>query len=111
MALAELLGARSGDEELHPLTASLVAAVAEHTAEVDEVLATYAQGWTLGRMPAVDRAVLRVGAAELVYQPDTPAGVAISEAVGIATELSTNESPTFVNGLLARVAEVRHTLG
>ena len=61
-------------------------------------------------MPAVDRAILRVGAWEVLFNDDIPDAVAISEAVALATELSTDESPTFVNGLLARLSEVKATI-
>ena len=71
---------------------------------------TYSQGWTLERMPAVDRAILRLGAWEVLCNDDVPDGVAISEAVALAKTLSTDESPAFVNGLLARLAEVKPTI-
>lgn len=95
---------------LAEFTADLVSGVVEHWAAVDELLSTYSQGWTLDRMPAVDRAILRLGAYEVVYAADVPDGVAISEWVALATQLSTDESPKFVNGLLARLAEVKPTL-
>ncbi len=84
--------------------------VVEHRAQLDELITTYAQGWTLQRMPAVDRAILRLGAFEVLFSEDVPEPVAISEWVGMATELSTDDSPRFVNGLLARLAEVKPTL-
>ena len=67
-------------------------------------------GWTLERMPAVDRAVLRLGAYELLYEADVPDAVCIDEAVELARELSTEESPAFVNGLLARLLELKPSL-
>ena len=67
-------------------------------------------GWTVERMPSVDRAILRLGAYEVLYAEDVPEGVAIAEAVELAKSLSTDESPKFVNGLLARLAEVKPTL-
>ena len=67
-------------------------------------------GWSLERMPAVDRAILRLGAYEVLYAEDVPEPVAISEAVALATELSTDESPRFVNGVLGRLLEVKPTL-
>lgn len=84
----------------------LVEGVTRHRTEIDQILAEYAEGWTLDRMPAVDRAVLRLGTYELLFAPDVPEGVAISEAVELARELSTDASPGFVNGLLAKVAAV-----
>ncbi len=74
------------------------------------MLETYSQGWSLARMPAVDRALLRIGAWELLHNPEVPGEVAIAEAVTLATELSTDDSPRFVNGLLARVHSLRETL-
>ena len=91
-------------------TGDLVTGVVEHWTQIDELIATYSQGWTLARMPAVDRAILRLGAYEVLYSTDVPEAVAISEWVGLATELSTDDSPKFVNGLLGRLAEVKPTL-
>ncbi|WP_432564881.1 transcription antitermination factor NusB [Kineococcus sp. SYSU DK003] len=89
---------------------TLVEGVVAHQARIDEVLSTYSMGWTIDRMPAVDRAVLRIGVWEILHAPDVPDHVAVSEAVEIAQELSTDESPKFVNGLLARIAELKETL-
>ena len=77
---------------------------------IDEVIATYSQAWPLERMPAVDRAIVRVGIAELLWRPEVDSGVAISEAVEIATVLSTPESGRFINGLLGQVAMLRSSL-
>ena len=78
-----------------------------HRDQIDELLAAHAQGWTLDRMPAVDRNVLRIGTFELLWQDDVPDAVAISEAVQLARDLSTDGSPSFVNGLLARLLELK----
>lgn len=83
----------------------LVDGVVDHRAEIDELIETYAQGWTLARMPAVDRAILRIGVWELLHNDDIPTGVAISEAVEAATVLSTEDSSGFINGLLAKIAQ------
>lgn len=88
----------------------LVDGVAEHRDRIDELIATYSVGWTLDRMPIVDRNVLRLGAYELLWSDEVPEGVAISEAVALATELSTDESPRFVNGLLSRLLELKPSL-
>jgi N utilization substance protein B len=72
--------------------------------EIDETIQTFARGWTLERMPAVDRAILRVAVWELQHESTVPAGVVISEAVDLATELGSDDSARFVNGLLASVA-------
>ncbi|MGD0685737.1 MAG: transcription antitermination factor NusB [Streptosporangiaceae bacterium] len=87
--------------------AELVRGVQEHREQIDELLAGNARGWTLERMPAVDRNILRIGAYELFWGADVPDGVAISEAVLLAGELSTDASSAFVNGLLARLLELR----
>jgi len=79
-------------------------------AQIDEFLTTYSQGWPLERMPSVDRIILRVGSWELLYNDDIPDGVAVSEAVELAKTLSTDESPSFVNGLLGRLQQLKPTL-
>jgi N utilization substance protein B len=76
----------------------------DHSVEVDEAIQTYARGWTLERMPSVDRAILRVSVWELLYNRNVPAAAVISEAVELATDLGSDDSPRFVNGLLAAVA-------
>jgi N utilization substance protein B len=90
--------------------AELVRGVVAHSARIDELISAHAEGWTLDRMPAVDRNVLRIGVYELYWAPDVPDGVAISEAVALASDLSTDASPAFVNGLLARLLELKPTL-
>jgi N utilization substance protein B len=88
----------------------LVAGVGTHRERIDELIATYSVGWTLDRMPMVDRNILRLGAYELLWNDEVPDGVAISESVALATELSTDESPRFVNGLLSRLLELKPSL-
>ena len=88
----------------------LVEGVVAHRARIDELLATYSEGWTLERMPAVDRTILRLGAYELLWCDGVPDGVAIDEAVELARALSTDESPKFVNGLLSRLLQVKPSL-
>jgi len=87
--------------------AELVRGVQAHRTQIDELLAAHATGWTLERMPAVDRNVLRIGTYELLWAQDVPDAVALSEAVVLATDLSTEGSPAFVNGLLARLLELK----
>ena len=108
--LRERLATPVTEAPLSEFTADLVMGVVEHWGQVDELISTYSLGWTLSRMPAVDRAILRLGAYEVLFSTDVPEPVAISEWVGLATELSTDDSPRFVNGLLARLAEVKPTL-
>jgi N utilization substance protein B len=108
--LAERLAKPVTEAPLNQYTADLVEGVVAHWTDINELLATYSQGWTVERMPSVDRAILRLGAYEVLYAEDVPEGVAIAEAVELAKTLSTDESPKFVNGLLARLAEVKPTL-
>lgn len=83
----------------------VVVGVGDHVEELDKWIADYARDWTIERMPALDRALLRMGVYELLYRPDVPTGAVISEAVELAQRFSTDESSRFVNGMLARIAE------
>lgn len=108
--LAERLAKPVTEAPLNQYTADLVEGVVAHWTDINELLTTYSQGWSLERMPSVDRAILRLGAYEVLYGSDVPEGVAISEAVELARSLSTDDSPKFVNGLLGRLVEVKPTL-
>lgn len=110
--LGETLAGRiaEGEPPVNEYTVTLVEGVAEHRERLDALLTEHAVGWTLERMPAVDRNLLRIGAYEILYADDVPDAVAVSEAVGLAKDLSTDESPGFVNGLLARLVEVKPRL-
>ncbi len=99
-----------GDPPVNEYTVSLIEGAQEHRARIDEILAAYAEGWTIERMPGVDRAVLRLGVYELLWRDDVPDAVVIDEAVELAKSLSTDESPRFVNGVLARVLRDRAVL-
>lgn len=99
-----------GARPSNPYTETLVRGVAEHLARIDEILTTYAQGWTLARMPAVDRNVLRLGTYEMLYVDDVPDTVAVTEAMALVRELSTDESPSFVNGVLGAIQKSKPTL-
>ncbi|MDL4771024.1 MULTISPECIES: transcription antitermination factor NusB [Thermomonosporaceae] len=111
----EVLAARGrpNQDELaeYPHAVRMIEGVQEHRERIDELIATYATGWTLERMPVVDRNILRMGAYEILWVDDVPDGVAVSEAVGLASELSTDESPRFVNGLLSRIQQLKPSLG
>ena len=98
------------DPPVGEYASALVEGVVTQQDRIDEILSTYSMGWTIDRMPAVDRAILRIGVWEVLHAPDVPDHVAVSEAVEIAQDLSTDESPKFVNGLLARIAELKETL-
>ncbi|RSM61282.1 transcription antitermination factor NusB [Amycolatopsis sp. WAC 01375] len=108
-----LLADRVGSVEVDPIgdyTISLVEGVTGRKTQIDELLSEHAQGWTLDRMPPVDLAVLRVGVYELLWATDVPDPVAIDEAVGLAKELSTDDSPRFVNGVLGRIGTIADRL-
>jgi len=92
------------DPPVQDYARELVTGVTTHRADIDELLAEFAVDWSLERMPPVDRAVLRVAVFELLWCPGIPTAVAIDEAVELAKSLSTDASPGFVNGVLARVA-------
>jgi len=99
------------DPPPNPYTAVLVRGYLGHRARIDELLTSYAVGWPLDRMPAVDRAVLRLAVFELLWQPDVPDAVVVDEAVELAKQLSTDDSPGFVNGLLGQLVGLKPSLG
>jgi N utilization substance protein B len=103
--LAETIRRRAADKEpaLNSYTVELVEGLVAHQAEVDSALEASLSEWSLDRLPAVDREVLRLGAYEILFSSDVPDAVAIDEAVELARSLSTDESPTFVNGVLGAV--------
>jgi N utilization substance protein B len=99
------------DPPVNEFTVALVEGVAKHIDVIDDLLETHSVGWSLDRMPAVDRNILRIGSYELLFDDQVPDVVAVSEAVALARDLSTDESPAFVNGLLARLLQLKPTLG
>lgn len=103
--LADRLAA--ADPPVPDYSVELVEGVVEHRAAIDDVLAEHAEGWTVERMPPVDRAVLRLALYELIWRDDVPDAVAVDEAVELAKTLSTDDSPKFVNGVLGRVIRER----
>jgi len=99
-----------GEGPSNDYTAVIVRGVTEHQARIDGLLSTYAQGWSLERMPAVDRNVLRLGVWEVLYSEDVPDAVAVSEAMNLVRDLSTDESPSFVNGVLGGIVRDKASL-
>ena len=89
---------------------TLIDGVVDHQGEIDTLLETYSEGWSLERMPNVDRAILRVAVWEIVYNDEIPDAVAIDEAVDLAKEYSTDASGAFVNGLLTRISSTKKAL-
>ncbi|HIY41542.1 MAG TPA: transcription antitermination factor NusB [Candidatus Nocardiopsis merdipullorum] len=112
ISVDEVIDRRRAQPEppIYEFTENLARSVDERRERIDELLDSYAIGWTLERMPVVDRNILRMGVYELLWAEDIPDGVAIAEAVGVAKELSTDESPNFISGLLSRLLENKPTL-
>lgn len=113
LPVLELLSERQslGEQPVPEYTAGLVRGVAAHSARIDLLISeNVIDDWTLERLPAVDRNILRIGIYELLWTSDVPDAVAISEAVALAESLSTESSPAFVNGLLSRIKNLKPTL-
>ena len=108
--LADRLQRPGTQSALPQYAVDLVEGVVAHQERIDELVSTYSRGWVLDRMPAVDRAVLRIGAYEVLFRDEVPDAVAVDEAVELARALSTDDSPTFVNGILGRLVELKPTL-
>jgi N utilization substance protein B len=106
----EALDQQTDAGPVNDYTVELVRGVTEHRERLDEVISSYAQGWTLDRMPAVDRNVLRMATFEVLYVDDVPNAVAVSEALNLVRDLSTDESPAFVNGVLGNIVRDRDSL-
>ncbi len=104
---ADLVSDRQNQGEIFGYAREIVEGVIEHNEEIDDLLETYSQGWSLDRMPNLDRAILRVAAWEILHNSDVPDPVAINEAVELAKELSTDESGSFINGLLSRISSTK----
>jgi N utilization substance protein B len=111
VVLSDLLAERATlRAEVNPYTAELVEGVLAHRVRIDELLSTHAEGWELDRMPAVDRNVLRIGVYEILWGADVPDAVAVAEAVEMVAEISTDDSPKFVNGVLGRIQQIKPML-
>ena len=106
-ATKESVADRQNQDEIFNFANGLVIGVLSNQQEIDDLISTLSQNWPMNRMPAVDRSILRVATFELVFTSETPAPVVIAEAVELAGELSTEDSPSFINGLLASIAATR----
>lgn len=104
---AQLVADRQNQDEIFGYARDIVNGIIEKNEEIDELLDTYSQGWSLDRMPNLDRAILRVATWEILFNADVPDAVAINEAVELAKELSTDESGSFINGLLSRISSTK----
>jgi N utilization substance protein B len=101
---------RQNQQAIFDYAEMLVTGYLENAYQIDSEIQLLADNWSLERMPAVDRAILRMAAWEILHNAEVPSEVAISEAVSLASELSTDDSPKFINGVLARLAKGRQAL-
>ena len=116
VSAADLLLQRDVVEEgpdarpIREFTKTLIAGVTENKRKIDELIATYAQGWDMDRLPAVDRNILRLGIYEIVWSSDLDDGIAIDEALTLAKELSTDESAGYIHGVLGRISSIKESI-
>lgn len=108
--LADRVAEPGTEAALPQYSVDIVEGVIDRLDRIDELLETYSHEWSLDRMPAVDRALLRIGTWEILFNADVPDAVAIDEAVELSRSLSTDDSPVFVNGLLGRILELKPTI-
>jgi N utilization substance protein B len=112
----ELLQSRDGVEEgpdarpIREFTKELISGVSENTRKIDELITTYAQGWDMDRLPAVDRNILRLAIYEIVWSTDLADGIAIDEALTLAKELSTDESAGYIHGVLGKISSIKESI-
>ena len=105
--VAGLTSDRQNQDEIFGYARQIVNGVIDNHDEIDDMLDTYSQGWALDRMPNLDRAILRCAVWEILHNDDVPDAVAINEAVEMAKELSTDDSGSFINGLLSRISATK----
>ena len=91
-------------------TRELINGVSENRRKIDELITTYAQGWDMDRLPAVDRNILRLGIYEILWSTTVPTSVAIDEALDLARELSSDDSSKYIHGVLGRIASIKDTI-
>lgn len=95
---------------IRDFTRVLIAGVVAHKRKIDELIATYAQGWDMDRLAAVDRNILRIGIYEIIWSDDVVDGIAIDEAITLAKDLSTDDSAAFIHGLLGKVSSIKESV-
>lgn len=103
----KLVADRQNQDEIFGYARQMVQGVIDFNGEIDDLIELYSLDWAIDRMPALDRAILRIGAWEILHNEDVPDAVAINEAVEMAKELSTDDSASFVNGLLSKISATR----
>lgn len=95
---------------IRAFTRELIAGVVTHKRKIDELITTYAQGWDMDRLAAVDRNILRLGIYEIIWSPEVADGIAIDEAITLAKDLSTDDSATFIHGLLGKISAIKDSV-
>ena len=110
LALRDVVEDGPDARPIREFTKSLVIGVTENRRKIDELIATYAQGWDMDRLPAVDRNILRLGIFEIVWSADLDDGIAIDEALTLAKELSTDESAGYIHGVLGRISSIKESI-
>ncbi len=95
---------------IREFTRELISGVSEHKRKIDELITTYAQGWDMDRLPAIDRNILRLAIFEIVWSSELPDAVAIDEALTLAKEISTEESAGYIHGVLGRIASIKESI-
>ena len=113
---ADLLSTRDVVEEgpdarpIREFTRELITGITANKRKIDELITTYAQGWDMDRLPAVDRNILRLGIYEIVWTPELAEGIAIDEALNLAKELSTDESAGYIHGVLGKISQIKESI-
>ncbi len=116
VSASELLALRDVVEEgpdarpIREFTRELISGITSNRRKIDELISTYAQGWDMDRLPAVDRNILRLGIYEIVWSQDLDDGIAIDEALNLARELSTDESAGYIHGVLGRISTIKESI-
>ena len=110
MVLRDVVEVGPDARPIRDFTKILVTGVSDNKRKIDELIATYAQGWDLDRLPAVDRNILRLGIYEIVWSEDLDDGIAIDEALNLARELSTDESASYIHGVLGRISSIKESI-
>jgi N utilization substance protein B len=95
---------------IREFTKELILGVSDNTRKIDELITTYAQGWDMDRLPAVDRNILRLAIYEIVWSTDLADGIAIDEALSLAKELSTDESAGYIHGVLGKISSIKESI-
>ena len=110
MVLRDVVETDPDARPIRDFTKILVTGVSDNKRKIDELIATYAQGWDMDRLPAVDRNILRLGIYEIVWSEDLDDGIAIDEALNLARELSTDESASYIHGVLGRISSIKESI-